>query len=98
MLPSFPRRAALINTVLPASHTSASIELTPPAANVAVQKYICVLCMLRANVSSAAARPSIVTPAGGFTCPYGRQPIVQECPTASCTVTGLGAGKPWVLF
>lgn len=84
---------ALINTAAPVSHTSATIELTPPATSVAVQKYICVVCLLRKNVTTAAAPSAVVTPASGFTCPYGRQPIVKECATTSCTVTGLGAGK-----
>ncbi|KAI7845886.1 hypothetical protein COHA_000619 [Chlorella ohadii] len=86
---------ALIHTAEPKSHTAATIELTPPAANnMVVSKYICVLCLLRSRVSSTTTRAAaVVAPAGAFVCPYGRKPIVQECPTSSCTVTGLGAGK-----
>lgn len=46
--------------------------------------------MLRAQGGKAVAPAST----NGFVCPYGDTPIVQECPTASCTVTGLKAGKP----
>ena len=92
-MPATLCRQALIHTAEPKSHTSATIELTPPATNVAVQKYICVVCLLRQNASRAAAPSAVVAPASGFTCPFGRQPIVKECPTTSCTVAGLGAGK-----
>lgn len=52
-------------------------------------RYVCLLCLLRAS----AARAALPASTDGFVCPYADKPIVQECPTATCTVTGLSAGK-----
>ena len=52
-------------------------------------RYVCLLCLLRASGLGRAA-PMV---ASGFVCPYGDKPITQDCPTASCTVTGLTAGE-----
>ena len=95
--PLFPCRDALIRTAEPDSHTSATIQLIPPATPEAnVTGYICVLCLLRSkNQTAGAARAS--TGLAGWTCPYGDAPKVQECPTTTCQVTGLTAGKPSLL-